>query len=81
MALIKDKVVGILGGVGPEATVDLLHRIIRATPVHNEQEHLRIIVDCNPQIPDRTLAILGKGESPLSELVKTALNLEKAGAN
>ncbi|MFC2045764.1 aspartate/glutamate racemase family protein [Chloroflexota bacterium] len=76
----KDKVVGILGGIGPEATSDLLCRIIKATPVCNEQEHLRIIVDCNPQIPDRTQAILGKGESPLEELIKTALNLEKAGA-
>ena len=76
----KDKVVGILGGIGPEATTDLLRRIIKATPVRNEQEHLRIIVDCNPQIPDRTQAILGKGESPVDELVKTALNLEKAGA-
>lgn len=77
----KDKVVGILGGIGPEATAALLHRIIKATPVRNEQEHLKIIVDCNPQIPDRTQAILGKGESPVNELVKTALNLEKAGAD
>ena len=80
MAAQKDKIVGILGGVGPEATADLLRRIIKVTPVRNEQEHLRIIVDCNPQIPDRTQAILGKGESPLEELVRTAHNLEKAGA-
>ena len=80
MGTVRNRVVGILGGVGPEATAELFWRIIRATPVQSEQGHLRIIIDNNPQIPDRTLAILGKGESPLEELVKTALNLEKAGA-
>ena len=77
---MRDKVVGILGGIGPEATAELFRRVIKATPVQIEQEHLRIIIDNNPQIPDRTLAILGKGENPLKELINTALNLEKAGA-
>ena len=79
MVRLRDKVVGILGGIGPEATAELFRRVIKATPVQIEQEHLRIIIDNNPQIPDRTLAILGKGESPLKELIKTALNLERAG--
>ena len=65
MGRLRDKVVGILGGIGPEATAELFRRVIKATPVQIEQEHLRIIIDNNPQIPDRTLAILGKGESPL----------------
>lgn len=80
MAGMRDKVVGILGGMGPEATAELFLRVIKATPVKSEREHLRIIIDSNPGIPDRTLAILKGGESPLEELVKTALNLEKAGA-
>jgi len=45
------------------------------------QDHLRIIIDNNPKIPDRTAAILGKGEDPLPALQKTAKNLEKAGAD
>ncbi len=80
MGRIRDKVVGILGGMGPESTAELFLRVIKATPVRSEQEHLRIIIDSNPGIPDRTLAILNRGESPLEELIKTALNLERAGA-
>ncbi|MDP3879992.1 MAG: amino acid racemase [Dehalococcoidales bacterium] len=76
----RDKIVGILGGMGPESTAELFLRIIKATPVKREQEHLRIIIDNNPGIPDRTRAILNKGQSPLEEMVSTALNLERAGA-
>ncbi|MGQ9529798.1 MAG: aspartate/glutamate racemase family protein [Candidatus Bathycorpusculaceae bacterium] len=78
---MKEKVIGILGGMGPEATADLFMRIIRETPAKKDQEHLRVIIDNNPKIPDRTAAILGEGASPLPEMVKTAKNLEKAGAN
>ena len=80
MGQVQDRVVGILGGMGPEATAELFWKIIKATPVRSEQEHLRIIIDNNPKIPDRTLAILNRGESPLKELIDTALNLERAGA-
>lgn len=78
---MSEKIIGILGGMGPEATVDLFHKIIKATSVGNDQEHLRIIIDNNPKIPDRTAAILGKGEDPLPALQNTAKNLEKAGAD
>lgn len=80
MGQVPDRIVGILGGVGPEATAELFRRVIKATPVRSEQEHLRVIIDNNPQIPDRTPAVLNRGESPLKELLKTALNLERAGA-
>ena len=78
---MPEKVIGILGGMGPEATIDLFYKIIKFTPVEKDQEHLRIIIDDNPKIPDRTAAILGKGEDPLPALQKTARNLEKAGAD
>mgnify|MGYP003681902074 CR=1 FL=1 len=78
---MKEKVIGILGGMGPEATVDLFRRIIRATPAEKDQDHIRVIVDSNPKIPDRTAAIMGVGPSPLLEVTKTAKNLEKAGAD
>ncbi len=51
MEQMKDKIVGILGGVGPEATAELFRKVIKATAVKNDQEHLRIIIDNNPQIP------------------------------
>lgn len=78
---MKRKTIGILGGIGPYATVDLFRKIIEATPAQRDQEHLRILVDNNPRIPDRTQAILGKGKSPLSMMIETAKNLEKAGAD
>ncbi|UCB43626.1 MAG: amino acid racemase [Dehalococcoidales bacterium] len=74
---MRNKVVGILGGMGPESTVYLFRKIIEGTQVQKEQEHLRIIIDNNPQIPDRTEAILGKGPSPLPELEKSIRNLEQ----
>lgn len=76
-----EKVIGILGGMGPEATAELFCRLIKATPAQKDQDHLRVIVDDNPKIPDRTEAIVGRGRSPLLEMVKTARNLERAGAD
>ncbi|MCK4240745.1 MAG: amino acid racemase [Candidatus Atribacteria bacterium] len=78
---MPEKIIGILGGMGPEATVDLFYKIIKFTPAKRDQDHLRIIIDNNPRIPDRTAAILGKGEDPLPALQETAQNLEKAGAD
>jgi len=67
--------------MGPEATVDLFHKIVKLTPVEKDQDHFRIIIDNNPKIPDRTDAIIGNGKDPLPELIATAQNLEKAGAD
>ncbi len=75
------KTVGIIGGMGPDATVDLFQKIIRATPAEKDQDHLRILIDNNPAIPDRTRAILYDGESPVPALTATAKNLQKSGAN
>jgi len=76
-----EKIIGILGGMGPEATADLYMRIIRATKVQRDQDHRRVIIDSNAKIPDRTAAIKGKGLSPLPMLVETGLNLQRAGAD
>jgi len=78
---MPEKIIGILGGMGPEATIDLFYKIIKSTPAEKDQDHLRIIIDNNPKIPDRTAAILGKGEDPLPALQETVKNLEKAGAD
>lgn len=78
---MAEKIVGILGGMGPEATVDLFQKIVAATPAETDQEHLRIIIDNNPKIPSRQAAMLEGGEDPTPMLVSTARNLEKAGAD
>lgn len=78
---MSEKTIGILGGMGPEATIDLFTKIVKGTKVRKDQDHLKIIIDNNPKIPDRTLAILGKGPSPLPRLVRSAKVLENAGAD
>lgn len=78
---MTEKIVGILGGMGPEATIDLFTKIVKGTKVKKDQDHLRILIDNNPKIPDRTLAIQGKGPSPLPQLIQSARLLERAGAD
>ena len=75
-----EKIIGILGGMGPEATADLYMKIIRATHVEKDQDHYRVIIDSNAKIPDRTPAILGTGPSPLPVMLETGRNLQRAGA-
>ena len=75
------KTLGIIGGMGPMATVDLMRKIIQSTDAKTDQEHIHILVDNNPQIPDRTAAIEGIGESPAKEMLKSAKRLEAQGAD
>lgn len=76
---MNDKLIGIIGGMGPEATVNCYLKIIKATKATKDQEHFRVIIDSNVKIPDRTEAILGIGESPVNAMVETAKNLELLG--
>lgn len=76
-----EKIIGILGGMGPEATADLFYRIIRATTVKRDQDHIRVIIDSNSKVPDRTPAILGTGESPLPEMLDAGKNLVNSGVD
>ena len=78
---MKEKSIGILGGMGPEATWDFYGRIIKATPAQQDSEHIRVIIDSNPKIPDRTKAILGQGPSPVEEMIESGKNLERLGAD
>ena len=77
-----DKTVGLIGGMGPEATVDLQQRVIRATPAEDDVDHLRMIVDNNPKIPSRIKALIeGTGESPVPVLQEMARKLAAYGAD
>jgi aspartate racemase len=59
------RTLGILGGMGPLATVDFMRKVIDLTPATRDQDHIPMVVASIPQVPDRTAAILGDGESPL----------------
>jgi aspartate racemase len=78
---MSENVIGILGGMGPEATVDCFAKIVGNTPAQKDQDHLRVVIDNNPKVPERTPAILGRGESPIAVMVQGCRVLEKAGAD
>jgi aspartate racemase len=78
---MKEKTIGILGGMGPEATSCLFQKIIKKTKAMRDQDHLRILIDNNPKIPDRTPAIVDGGENPVLMMIEVAKNLKKAGAD
>lgn len=73
-------VIGILGGMGPAATVDMFQKFIQFTPATCDQEHIPLIISSIPDIPDRTSSILHGGESPLMAMDKRIQGLERAGA-
>lgn len=75
------KTIGIIGGMGPLATVYLFERIVLKTKAEKDQDHIRVLIDSNTNIQDRTKAILGLGESPVMELVNSAKILERSGAD
>jgi aspartate racemase len=78
----RQPIVGVIGGMGPEATVDFMRRVIAATPAGDDIDHIRMIVDNNPKIPSRLKALLnGTGDDPAPVLQAMARGLEAAGAD
>jgi aspartate racemase len=75
------KTVGVLGGMGPDATADFMSRVIRATPADKDQDHLRMLVDNNPHVPNRQEALLRGGADPGPALASMARGLAAAGAD
>lgn len=73
--------VGVLGGVGPAATVDFMAKLVRNTPAARDQDHIKVMVEQNPQIPDRTEALLGGGDDPTLALYAACKTLEEGGAD
>lgn len=75
------KTIGIIGGMGPLATADLYRKMIEGTVAEKDQDHVHVIIDSNPWIPDRTEYILHGGPSPLPEIVNSIRRLEAAGCD
>ena len=71
---------GVLGGMGPLATVDFMQKIIALSKAGCDQEHVPMMVRNVPQIPDRTASILHQGEDPFPALLKGLKHLESSGA-
>ena len=75
------KVIGIIGGMGPMATADLFRKLVSLTDADSDREHIHVLIDNDPSIPDRTDAILYGGESPVPLICAAAHRLEAAGAD
>ena len=69
-------VLGVLGGMGPAATLEFLTRVQAYTPTQKEQDHIRVIADINPKTPDRNVP----GSNPGLVLAEMAGALQGAGA-
>jgi aspartate racemase len=72
--------IGVLGGMGPLATVDFLHKVVASTPAARDQDHVPLLVWNVPQIPDRQQALAGTGESPLPAMLRGVERLNEGGA-
>ena len=75
-----EKVVGVLGGMGPEASVLFYQRLTSRTPARKDQEHLHVIIDSYSKVPDRTASILEGSRDTLDAIVASARRLQVAGA-
>lgn len=80
-AAARELTVGLLGGLGPFATLDFMAKVLEATGAERDQDHLHLIVDCNPKVPNRNTALAGTGPSPGPMLAAMAHRLEAAGAD
>ncbi len=74
-------ILGVIGGLGPMATVYFMELVTAMTLADTDQEHLEMIVRSAPHIPDRTSFILGRSdESPLPEMLRIGNSLVDMGA-
>lgn len=73
--------VGVLGGMGPDATVDFMAKVLAATPAQSDGEHVRMLVDHNPHVPERNCAITDGVGDPGSVIAAMAVQLQSSGAN
>jgi aspartate racemase len=80
-AMAKPFLLGVLGGMGPLATLDFQHKLLDATPAQSDQHHLPSVVWNVPQIADRQKALAGAGPSPLPQLLEGIEKLNQAGAS
>ncbi|ADU31070.1 aspartate/glutamate racemase family protein [Evansella cellulosilytica] len=77
----NSRTIGILGGMGPMATVDLFKKIVNESGAERDQDHHKIIIFNNPKIPSRSEAILKGMNTAFPQLLKSAKTLEAAGAD
>lgn len=78
---LLDESIGVIGGIGPEATFQFCSAVVKHTKARVGSDHIRQLVDCNPKLPDVNSSVLGTGPSVESALRAAAIGLEQAGAD
>ncbi len=81
MSNADELVVGVIGGLGPEATHDFFGKVLAHSQAGSDQQHLHLIIENNPKTPNRNDAIAGRGPSPGPALAAMGEALERAGAD
>ena len=76
----QEMTIGILGGMGPYATLDFYRQLLDVTPAKKDWEHLHVLIDSNVKIPSRTRAVLYGEASPVPGMIESINNLARAGA-
>ena len=79
--LQSGKILGILGGMGPYASLDFYDKLLKMTPAVRDQDHLHVILDSNAKVPSRVDAIIANGEDPVPQIISGLRMLEDAGAD
>lgn len=77
---MSSPLLGIIGGMGPAATVDFYSKLVAATPADRDQDHVPVVIWADPRIPDRSAALQGRGPDPTPALLHAARQVAAAGA-
>lgn len=75
------KTVGVMGGMGPDATVDFMAKVVALTDAARDQDHVHMVVDHDPSIPNRQIAIASGEDDVTARLGVMARRLQAAGAD
>lgn len=76
----RRRLIGVLGGMGPAATIDFMAKIVMLTPAARDQEHVPLLVHDVPQIPDRSSAIAAGSDAPFLPMLAGLMQLARGGA-
>lgn len=77
----KTRTAGVLGGMGPDATVDFMAKVIALTPAERDQDHIRMLIDHDPTVPSRQNPSVAEDARIREMLASMAERLEAGGAD
>ena len=76
---MSDRILGVLGGMGPLASAHFMVRLTELSPANRDQDHIPAVLWSDPRVPDRTAARLGTGADPLAWMLRGIEGLRAAG--